>query len=64
MKKTRLINKEKVDYKIDEKYYRRWKLELSLGKNLLLPQEDTRLDTRILDAFKQNPLTQSLTSAP
>jgi hypothetical protein len=34
------------------------------GKNLLLPQEDTRLDTRILDAFKQNPLTQSLTSAP
>jgi hypothetical protein len=34
------------------------------SKNVLLPEEDTRLDTRILDAFKQNPLTQSLCSAP
>jgi hypothetical protein len=33
-------------------------------KNNVLPIEDTRLDVRILDAFKQNPLTQSLTSAP
>ena len=33
-------------------------------KNNLLPEEDTRLDVRLLDAFKQNPLTQSLSSAP
>ena len=32
--KTRLINKEKVDYKIEEKYYRRWKLDFSLGEEM------------------------------
>ena len=32
--KTRLVKKDKVDYKVDEKYYRRWKLEFSLGEEM------------------------------
>ena len=32
--KTKLIKKDKIDYKVDEKYYRRWKLEFSLGDEM------------------------------
>jgi hypothetical protein len=31
---TRVVKKEKIDYKVDEKYYRRWKLEFLLGEEM------------------------------
>jgi hypothetical protein len=38
--------------------------EVTSDKNILLPLNDHRLDISILDAFKRNPLTQPLDSAP